>query len=153
MILCLQQDHLNLLLPERLIEFIHLDRAYFPWPWTEEQWRQAASVAGYQVTYFTERENAVVGLALFQVGLDCCHLLKVLIGPEYRGLRLGKYLLLPAFSFASQGIYLEVEESNFPAIALYQSLGLVKLVLKKDFYGAGGHGWAMGVTLKKNISH
>ena len=117
-----------------------LDRDYFPTPWTFDAWKELL-VSHQRFLMTLTVDSKVIGFCLFdQVAADSfAHLLKIIIHPTYRQKGCAQILLTDALS-QQQGqgfskFFLEVEESNIAAQALYTGLGFQKIHLKKDYYG------------------
>ncbi|XDD43358.1 GNAT family N-acetyltransferase [Leptospira sp. WS60.C2] len=67
--------------------------------------------------------------------------------PNYRKLGLAKQLLEKLFSeFPKKEFFLEVKESNLPAIKLYESVGFMELERRKNYYPDG----STAVLMKRN---
>jgi ribosomal-protein-alanine N-acetyltransferase len=70
-----------------------------------------------------------------------CHLLKIVIIPDYRKRGLGKILLENSLNqlqlIGCTQFFLEVEETNTAARDLYLSFDFKIIHRKKDFYGTG----------------
>ncbi|MCR5200099.1 MAG: ribosomal protein S18-alanine N-acetyltransferase [Saccharofermentans sp.] len=73
--------------------------------------------------------------------LDEAEIGNLCVLPEYRGKGTGRKLLSSMTDYLrSKGcntVFLEVEDTNAPAIALYESAGFVKYNQRKDYYGSG----------------
>lgn len=71
----------------------------------------------------------------------------VAVRPDFRGRGLAKALVCRVLRELTQGrarcVYLEVREDNYPAIALYEALGFVKIRELADYYGKGVDGQSM----------
>jgi ribosomal-protein-alanine N-acetyltransferase len=61
------------------------------------------------------------------------------VDPEYQGQGIGRRLLTSLLAISDGGVvFLEVRTDNAPAIALYESVGFVKIGLRKRYYRASG---------------
>ncbi|ATH08032.1 hypothetical protein BIY24_08730 [Halobacteriovorax marinus] len=126
-----------------------LDRAQFPFPWSEKSWEQAQLVDEYIVFYNVD----ITCFCLFLMSPleKLAHLLKITVSQSDRGKGLGKELLRSAFmQFRLQGFVrsiLEVETLNAPAIALYEGCGFKKIHLHKKFYSNGADAHIMEIYL------
>ncbi|MEL7401191.1 MAG: ribosomal protein S18-alanine N-acetyltransferase [Pseudomonadota bacterium] len=81
--------------------------------------------------------DCLLGFTIFSLVLDEAELLDCVIDPALQGRGLGNRLLelsLLELQGAAQRIYLEVRESNAPAIALYQNHGFVEVGIRRDYY-------------------
>ncbi len=67
--------------------------------------------------------------------------------PEDRKLGLAKQLLIRLFAeFPKKEFFLEVKDSNLPALKLYESVGFVELERRKNYYPDG----STAVLMKRN---
>lgn len=80
----------------------------------------------------------LVGVAAFQCAGGAASLDTLTVAPAFRRQGVGRALLRAAFAqLCSEGAvfcFLEVRESNAPAIALYQSLGFAAVGRRRGFY-------------------
>ena len=61
------------------------------------------------------------------------------VDPAYQGQGIGRGMLAELLEYASGGtVFLEVRTDNEPAIALYQSVGFVRVGLRRRYYRASG---------------
>ena len=132
---------------EILAKVILLDRAYFPWPWQEKDWRSLDFKNRHSLFLLLEG-NEVIGFSLFEIfPLDkMVHLLKIVINSEYRANGLGKILLkksLDYFAEDYQRCFLEVATENNAAVRLYASMSFEVIHKKKKFYSDGSDAFAM----------
>ena len=61
-------------------------------------------------------------------------IVRVAVLPEYRGRGIARAVLTKALDEADCDVFLDVRESNAPAIALYKSLGFYDTGVRKDYY-------------------
>lgn len=132
---------------QQLIDF---DQLHSHKAWSPKAWQAVFEVQKqYILSLLLGNKGKIVAMALFYSIDDAqeLHLLKIAVGPAYRGAHLARKLLLKSLEKLNRDtseIYLEVESTNYPAIALYQALGLKTLCRKKNFYGHMRDGLAMG---------
>ena len=73
--------------------------------------------------------------------LDEAEIGNLCVLPEYRGKGAGRKLLSSMIDLLKgkgcNTVYLEVEDTNVPAISLYEKFGFVKYNQRKDYYGPG----------------
>lgn len=115
-------------------------------PWTASQF--ADSVQRYQSTVIVQgdiaqsgdgRDGEILGFCILQKVLDEANLLLMAIDPKCHGQGLGTLLLNDAIERLGAGcvqIFLEVRESNYAAIALYEKVGFHQIDLRKNYYPA-----------------
>ncbi len=131
-------------------QLAQLDQQHFQWPWAREQWSSSLENSEHYALGVLLGSHGPQGLALFHVPdrQGTAHLLKFLLCPPYRGRGLAERFFKlcqgQLEKWGVGGLYLEVEETNAAAIGLYAKCGLKTLTRKKDFYGTGRHGLAMG---------
>ena len=133
---------------------IELDLNEFSHPWTEEQWHQTFNV--YTPYFFLlhkeeTQELLCSALLLMTPGDDLAHLVKIQTRRSAQGRGHAKKLFSEITrTLTSDGletIYLEVEESNHPAVQFYHHHQFLVLRRLKDFYGQSHHALAMAKSL------
>ena len=67
------------------------------------------------------------------------------VDPDYQGQGIGRRMMTALLDFAGHDgvVFLEVRTDNEPAIALYESLGFVRVGLRKRYYRAGADAYTM----------
>ncbi len=130
-------------------DFFSMDRDFFPNPWSRDQWSGLKS-SDNQVLYFEkDHQSKIRCFALYAVNEleSLCHLYKILVLPQYRGLGVAKKIMDFALKDLRDGglksVYLEVSTSNSVAISFYKGFGFKILVEKKKFYENGDNAFAM----------
>lgn len=92
----------------------------------------------HPVVAVDEETGRVVGYIIFWVVYDECHILNIAVDPERRRQGIGEALMRHCEEVARAKrvpyIYLEVRESNRPAIALYKKLGYRFFGLRRGYY-------------------
>ena len=69
------------------------------------------------------------------VAVEQADIIRVAVLPEYRRQGIAEKLLLKSFEVnETDAIFLDVRESNLPAINLYKLLGFVDTGIRKDYY-------------------
>ena len=113
-----------------------LERECFSSPWSEN-----AVLESYEAdtSFFVFLENEkILGYAGLQIVLDEGYVTNIAVTKEARGRGIGKALIETLVNFSKEKslafISLEVRESNYSAIALYESEGFEKVGLRKKFY-------------------
>ncbi len=126
-----------------------LDRTFFPFPWTEEDWLDAMEDERYKLFMATTDEQKIVAFSLYQndafSGQN--HLLKICVDRSLAGRGIARSL----FEFAKnyfQGAgfnncFLEVATTNEVAVSFYLKLGFRVLTEKKSYYSDGSDAYAM----------
>lgn len=128
-----------------------LDTHFFPQPWTEIMWQGALDENHF--IDILKIDNQVIGFAFFNLNRvdSFAHLYKILIHPEHRSRHLGSLLFSHAMdelkSMGLKDFFLEVEEFNHSAQAVYKKIGFNALHLKKHFYSDGSNALIMTMSL------
>ncbi|GAA5317525.1 MAG: ribosomal protein S18-alanine N-acetyltransferase [Candidatus Pelagadaptatus aseana] len=81
----------------------------------------------------------LLGFAVFSSVVDEAELLDCVVDPACHSQGLGRFLMgevLPQVEGFARRVFLEVRESNAPAIALYQSVGFVEVGCREGYYPA-----------------
>ncbi len=145
-------DKTSALSADVLFELKKLDGLYFPTPWNSESWDQVFSASMDRFILVVSSEDCIRGFILFETNVvdSFAHLLKILITPEFRGLKSGLHLLNEAIRILNerkiQNFFLEVEEENLIARSLYESIGFKIIHKKKHFYSNGANAFIMTLT-------
>ncbi len=103
-------------------------------PWGAKQFAEA--VDSYHSTVI-EHAGKVVGFCILQPVLDEANLLLMAIHPNQQGKGFGYELLDYSIQQLKNNpvqIFLEVRESNIPAIHLYEKTGFHQIDLRKNYY-------------------
>ncbi|MDA8360569.1 MAG: ribosomal protein S18-alanine N-acetyltransferase [Gammaproteobacteria bacterium] len=123
-----------------LADVMRVERAAYPFPWTEGIFRDCLRV-GY-VCKLLEGETGAVGHGIMSIAAGECHILNLCVHPDYQrrglGRRMLSHLLDMARARSARSALLEVRCSNQAAFALYDQLGFNQIAVRKDYYP--GHG-------------
>jgi ribosomal-protein-alanine N-acetyltransferase len=79
----------------------------------------------------------MLGFSIVSVVADESELINIAVHPQAQGKGIGRQLLEQAIEQLPdtvQGMFLEVRQSNAPAIALYDSLGFIETGMRKNYY-------------------
>ena len=94
----------------------------------------------------------LLGVATFHWLDDVADLNRVVVRPGHRRGGIARRLLAAGTEWAhqvgAQRVLLEVEESNHPAIRLYEGLGYVVLARRANYYGYGRDALVMELQLE-----
>lgn len=118
--------------------------------WSAESFRSEAAKENGYVLYIMEND-AVIALLTGYSAVGEGDITNVAVLPDYRRRGLAQRLiaeferLLPD---DAEDIFLEVRESNVPAIALYEKCGFERLSLRKNFYSRPREN---AVVMKKHL--
>ena len=131
-------DSLSILLLEErhLAEVAEIERLCFSEPWSEQSLRLLLGDGGFGVVA-TVGERVVAYGGMTHV-LDEGSVTNIAVHPQYRRRGLGREvtdaLLTHAGKRGVKSVFLEVRESNLPAISLYGSEGFERCGVRKNFY-------------------
>lgn len=134
-------------------KLVDLDFNHFPVPWKIDKWESVFSSSSQSsLLGIATKKFELEGFILFGIDdPDCAHLYKILVQPELLRAGTASRMMLGAMEILKnknyKTIYLEVEQSNFEALAFYRKHGYKVLVGKDDFYGSLRHAWAMELHL------
>ncbi len=119
-----------------------LEKRVFAHPWSEADFiyeMEQNPVARYLVA---QRDGTLLGFAGAHVILDEGHITNVAVAPEERGRGVGRALMQALMQYAAnlgvRYLTLEVRASNAAAISLYESLGFIRVSVRKRYYGDNG---------------
>ena len=119
-----------------LDEVVQNEVAAYRHPWSRRIFADCLQ-AGYECHVMVAEEQ-LAAHGVLSVAIGECHLLTLCVHPRYqrRGLarRLFRFLLQRASEEDARICFLEVRQSNTPAIALYRSLGFVQVGERKNYY-------------------
>ena len=119
-----------------------IEQATFPLPWTLADFTYEMTsnpVARYVVA---EQEGVILGFVGAHIILDEGHITNVAVIKEACGHGLGRLLMDALMQLAAnlgaRYLTLEVRASNAVAVALYRSLGFIKVSVRKKYYDDNG---------------
>ncbi len=119
-----------------IVQVIEIEHEAYPFPWSEGIFRDCVRV-GY-LCRVIEFRGQVCGYAIMSFGADEAHLLNICIHPELREQGVGRKLLAYLLDYARKAgmleAFLEVRPTNLVAIHLYESMGFVRVGVRKGYY-------------------
>lgn len=114
-----------------------LERAVFSIPWTEAMLAESLAQPLYRFFVY-ERDGQILGYAGMFAVLDEGNIANIAVLPEYRRQGIGRALLTALINEGREEslsrMFLEVRETNLPAIALYRKLGFTEAGYRKEYY-------------------
>lgn len=117
-----------------------LERASYPFPWSEGIFRDCLRV-GY-VCRVVEIGVELAGYGVMSMGAGEAHILNLCVRESMRGRGIGRTLLRRLLDLARQAgatdAFLEVRPTNLAAIRLYQSFGFEQVGVRRGYYQAVG---------------
>ena len=143
-------EHKQMLTPETQVQLLAMteadldavvavEQSAYSYAWTLGNFKDALK-AGYVAHRLVAGELLVGYFVAMQV-IDEVHLLNITVAPSFQRQGWAR-CLMQSLSLWSQAhgatcLWLEVRESNAPALNLYQSFGFQQVGLRKDYYPAG----------------
>jgi [ribosomal protein S18]-alanine N-acetyltransferase len=125
--------------PDDVPALAELERQSFSHPWTVRHFREA--IADERTDVLVLRgppPPSLVGYCVVQTVVDEAHIHDVAVHPDLRRQGLARWLLALALGRAARHgarrAYLEVRQSNWPAVHLYRSLGFEAVAVRRDYY-------------------
>lgn len=107
-------------------------------PWSKKILQDCIRVGYVCLVLENTLTDSVIGFLIFMISQGECHLLNIAIAPREREGGHGRYLLNHMIEIAREQnverILLEVRVSNKIALHLYQTLGFVKVGIRKNYY-------------------
>jgi len=121
----------------RLSSVAEVERECFADPWSEEALKMLTEEPN--VGFFATCDGRVVGYGGMQCVLDEGQITDIAVIPSYRRQGIAAALLAALIDYARRAglcvIYLEVRESNLPALSLYRDrFGFEVLGVRRGFY-------------------
>ncbi|MBT3236132.1 MAG: GNAT family N-acetyltransferase [Bdellovibrionales bacterium] len=132
---------------------VALDHQAISPSWNDQAWREMADAnQHYQLFYCSGVELAVEGFTLWRKveGDSVAHLLKIAVAHPLQRQGRGQLLIGSSIKLLKGGAtscYLEVQQDNLGAIALYHKCGFSQLHQIRGFYPEGGNALVMGMDL------
>lgn len=122
---------------------VSLDKQLFPYsPWSSGQYREEISAPTRHFIVALDDAQSIIGYAgVFAPGGTAADILTVGVIPEHRGQGIATALMALLTEWAktqgSNAVMLEVKIDNLDAISLYETLGYMKLNVRKGYFGSG----------------
>ncbi|MCM1023414.1 MAG: ribosomal protein S18-alanine N-acetyltransferase [Prevotella sp.] len=117
-------------------EMAEIERNSIPEPWSEKAF--AAALADEKAVTLTAFADGVLrGFITGVYLLDTAEIYSIATAENYRKKGAAKRLLEEFFNVLPdevQAVNLEVRESNFPAVKLYEKTGFARVGMRKNFY-------------------
>lgn len=125
--------------PERAGDCAAIHAASFPFGWSQAEFERLLAAGNvFADGAFDSKGSALLGFALSRQGADEAELLSIAIDPALRRGGFGRKLMLAHLSQAERrgvrAMFLEVEEDNAAAVALYLKLGFRQVGRREGYY-------------------
>ena len=121
---------------EDIPSVVEIEKACFSLPWSEKSFED--SLQREDTIFLVCEEDGVTGYMGLYLSFDEASVTNVAVSPSYRKKGYGEALVVAAKEAAKSAgaecIFLEVRQSNIPAISLYKKEGFEELGIRKKFY-------------------
>ncbi len=106
--------------------------------WTESEIKKSAESNGF-LGFVDEEDGKIVAVGLFSFIFEEAEILNIATDKDYKRQKRAENILFTAFNQLKENgvkkVFLEVRESNAPAISLYNKLGFERFFERKNYYG------------------
>ena len=106
--------------------------------WTESEIIKSAESPAF-LGFVDEEDGKIVAVGLFSFIFDEAEILNIATDKDYKRQKRAENILFTAFNQLKENgvkkVFLEVRESNAPAISLYNKLGFERFFERKNYYG------------------
>tara|TARA_B100000945_G_scaffold316410_1_gene317278 strand:- start:400 stop:855 length:456 start_codon:yes stop_codon:yes gene_type:complete len=123
---------------KHLMDIYDIEQKMFSNPWTNQQIKDDILSTLDSENWVYINNNRVIGYILGHVVVDEYHLNNIAVHPNFIRMKIGTKLVLHVILQLKvkniRTIYLEVSEKNIIAQRCYQSLGFIKVGLRKGYY-------------------
>lgn len=123
--------------PSDLDDLVELERTCFAYHWTHEQFLMGLE-QGVYVILGIRMDGQLAGYIAFSLIEDEMEILNLAVHPDYREQKLASALMGRTFAICRiKGVkksFLDVKESNAPAIAMYRKYGYEQFGIRKKYY-------------------
>lgn len=113
----------------------------FTRPWTDGEFLDMLAqptVFGFVARELTWGKARILGFVLARAAAGEAEILTIAVAPDWQGHGLGRKMmdavLYRAHHERVESVFLEVDETNAPAIALYRKLGFIEVGGRPDYY-------------------
>ena len=128
------------LTPDMLEELLVIENACYEHPWTLGNFTDALKSGNQATALLESAQGPIMGYYIAMEGIEEAHLLNITVAPSYQKKGCARMLLealrLWVISQRLSWIWLEVRESNFRAIHIYERFGFTIVGMRKNYYPA-----------------
>ena len=121
------------LTPDYVSAVAAIEKRCFSNPWNETAINAELENHCSEI-YIALVDGTTAGYANIYTVLDEMDIVRVAVLPEYRRQGIAAEILKTVLAEKQGTVYLDVRESNHPAISLYKSLGFVDTGVRKNYY-------------------
>ena len=120
-----------------LHDVYYIEQNVFPYHWTYRNLESSIATENRGIV-LRNREGTLIGYFIALDIVDEMELLKIAVGKEFQGKGYGRILLDKVLELARllemESVFLEVRESNTPAIGLYKATGFKTVGIRPGYY-------------------
>ena len=125
---------------EDIPSVVEIENQCFSMPWSKKSFEDSLTREDtlFLVCENEEEKTCITGYIGLYLSYDEASVTNVAVAPAFRKKRCGEALVEKAKELAKEAgaecIFLEVRQSNVPALSLYKKLGFEELGVRKKFY-------------------
>lgn len=132
---------------------LHAASFTFPWPQADFEDLLVARTTFAEGAY--GKSGELVGFLLSRLAADEAEILTIAVKPKRRGQGIARRLMTASMArlqaAGAKSWFLEVEESNVSALALYRRFGFEKVGERKSYYRTEGGAAATAFILRRGL--
>jgi ribosomal-protein-alanine N-acetyltransferase len=133
-----KKPHVRKMRPEDVNAVVAIETEAFGSPWRRETFLDLIDRPTAELLVMVHEDEGVVGYAVLWCVMDQGELANVAIARHMRGQGLGRVLLEEVLDVARrrgvETVFLEVRESNAPALGLYRRFGFSQVGHRRGYY-------------------
>lgn len=130
-------------------------RAGFERPWDRYEFERLLAGSG-MLAHVAVARQLVIGFCLCRLAADEAEILSIAVDPGRRRTGVGHLLLARQISelpySGVRRLFLEVEEGNAPALALYHRLGFAEVGRRQSYYRKADGSHAAALVMRRDLS-
>jgi [ribosomal protein S18]-alanine N-acetyltransferase len=143
--------------PDKAEACARLHAAGFAHPWSAEEIAQlVASRSTLAAAALDPANGRLRGFVLARLAADEAEILTIAVELAWRGRGVGRALLAESLRRAANAgartMFLEVDETNAPALALYRRFGFAKVGQRPGYYRSGDGTRASAIIMRKILA-
>lgn len=130
----------------------------FARPWSDHEFETLiaqAAVFGFGAWRIGQRRQAPAGFVLARLAAGEAEILTIAVARAWRRNGLGRELMEAVLRHLhaerAEVLFLEVEETNQPAIALYRRLGFIEVGRRPAYYGEPGMDKTAALVMRRDL--
>ena len=126
----------NLLASLDVSQLMDVEKACHEFPWTQNT--MESCLTGRYFNGCVIKEGCLIGFYIAERAGPDISLMDICVSPNYQGQGYANTLIVDFIqcseAYKAENIFLEVRESNKPAIALYEKFGFIETGSRKNYY-------------------